>query len=767
VPKSDTEFLAVARKRRKQAIDALNDSRKVQLEDVRFLAGNSDNGWQWPEKVRQSRLNDPNGARPVLTINKLPQHIRLVTNEQRQNRPSVKVLPVDDSGDPEVAEIFNGMIRHIEVNSDADVAYSTAFDNQVAHGEGFVRLITDYVDEVSFEQDIFIRRVPNPFAVDMDPSIQDPSGADAEWVFISDMMMEEEFEAEYPDAEPVSWEEVGVGDQYEGWFDNENKRIRVAEYFYYESETRNILLWANGEVSVEGEALPESVVAGEKPLKKRPTKVRTVKWCKLTGCAVLDRRDWAGKYIPVVRFVGNEVEIDGKKQIWGLVRNAKDPQRMVNYWASQEAEILALAPKSPYVGASGQFEGHEDKWQRANTVNYAFLEYEPVVQDGVAVPPPQRSAPPIPPAGFIQAKLQASDDLQSTMGQYNPSLGAEADEKSGKAIIARQRQADVGTYHYLDNANIAIRHVGRILVDMIPKVYDTRRVARILGEDNEPDTIQIDPNQRQAVMEITDEQNEIRKIYNPNVGRYDVVSTVGPSFTTKRQEAAEAMNLVLQGNPGLWQVAGDLFVKNLDWPGAEELAKRLKKMVPPNLLEGDEPNKEDLEAKAAQLHAAGEMLSQKQQELQLAQQEIEKVSKTAMGEKAQADNAKAQAQKVVDQLNSQIEALGLQKQIMEKDIALQSAQLEADRAKIVAEMKILVSQFSAKIDHIMSEPDGDEDPAKAQEQEQQKAAAMEMHAQVMEALSNAIALISAPRRTTLQTDEMGNPVGAMSEVAIE
>lgn len=762
--KSDIDFLATARTRRKHAIDAMSESRKVQLDDVRFLAGNSDNGWQWPEKVRQSRLNDPNGARPVLTINKLPQHVKLVTNEQRQNRPAVKVLPVDDQGDEEVAEVFNGIIRHIEVNSDADLAYDTACESQVTQGEGYIRIVTDYCDEVSFEQDIYIKRVANSFAVDMDPNIQDPSGSDAEWVFISDLLSEEEFKDQYPDAKPVSWEEVGIGDNYEGWFDNENKRIRVAEYFYYEREKRKILLWANGEVSVEGEEIPASVVAGEKPVKERETVIKVVKWCKLTGAEVLDERDWAGKYIPVIRVVGNEVEIDGKRYVWGLVRNAKDPQRMVNYWASQEAEILALAPKSPFIGASGQFEGHEEKWQRANTVNYAFLEYEPLVQDGVAVPPPQRSAPPIPPAGFIQAKLQASDDLQSTMGQYNPSLGAEADEKSGKAIIARQRQADVGTFHYIDNLSRSIRHVGRILVDLIPKIYDTRRVARILGEDNSPDTVTLDPNSPQAVMEITDDQQAIRKIYNPNIGRYDVVVTVGPSFTTKRQEAAEAMNLVLQGNPGLWQVAGDLFVRNLDWPGADDLAKRLKKMVPPNLLEEDEPNKQDLEAKAQQLHAAGEMLSQKQQELQLAQQEIEKIGKSAMGEKAQADKAKSEAQRVVDQLNSQIEAMNLQKQIMEKDLALQSAELEGTKAKIMADMKILVSQFEAKIDHIMSEPDGDEDEAKRVEQENQKAAAMEMHQQVMQALTNAMALIAAPRQHSLQMGPDGMPVGSVSSI---
>ncbi len=585
---AETKFLEKARNRRRQAIDATSDNRKIQLEDVKFAAGSPDNGWQWPQQIKASRETDPNGARPVLTINKLPQHIKLVTNEQRQNRPSVKVLPVDDKGDPEVAEILNGIIRHLEVNSDADVAYDTACENQVTHGEGFFRVVTDYCDEMSFEQDILIKRVRNSFAVDMDPNIQDPSGADAEWCFISDVLDEEDFDRQYPDAKPISWDIVGSGDDYDGWFIADGKQIRVAEYFWFKDEQKKLLLWANGAVSLEGEPLPEGVLAVERPVKERQTTIRKVMWTKMSGCEVLKEQEWAGKYIPVVRVVGNEYEVDGKIIVSGIVRNAKDPQRMINYWTSQEAEMLALAPKAPFIVASGQLEGHEDKWRSANTVNYAFLEYEPIVQDGVQVPRPERQQPPLPPAGIISAKMGAGDDLQSTMGQYNPSLGADAQEKSGKAIIARQQQADVGTYHYIDNLSRAIRHCGRILVDLIPKIYDTERVARILGEDGEPDHARINPEQAEPVMKVEDERGEIQKIYNPNVGRYDVTVVVGPSYASKRQEAAEGMAQVLQGNPQLWQVAGDLFVKNLDWPGADELAKRLKKMVPPELTQDDD-----------------------------------------------------------------------------------------------------------------------------------------------------------------------------------
>ena len=424
--KSEEKFLTEARNRRRQAIDATAENRKIQMDDVKFAAASPDNGWQWPDEIRFKRMNDKNGARPCLTINKLPQHIKLVTNEQRQNRPSCKVLPVDDKGDPEVAEILNGIIRHIEVNSDADVAYDTACENQVIHGEGYFRVVTDYCTEDSFEQDILIRRIRNSFSVDMDPNIQDPAGADAEWCFVSDLLSEDDFKRQYPDAEPISWDVVGQGDEFKGWFDGDEKKVRIAEYFWFKDEQKKLYLWATGEVSAEGDDLPPGVMVGEKPIKERTTTIRKVMWTKMNGCEVLQEQEWAGKYIPVIRVVGNEYEVDGKIIVSGLVRNAKDPQRMVNYWTSQEAEMLALAPKAPFVGAVGQFEGQEEKWRTANSVNYAYLEYNPMDVNGTLVPRPERQAPPMPPAGIINAKLGSADDLQSVVGQYNPSLGAVA-----------------------------------------------------------------------------------------------------------------------------------------------------------------------------------------------------------------------------------------------------------------------------------------------------------------------------------------------------
>jgi hypothetical protein len=277
---------------------------------------------------------------------------------------------------------------------------------------------------------------------------------------------------------------------------------------------------------------------------------------------------------------------------------------MYNYWASQEVEMLALAPKAPFIAAAGQIEGYEHKWKNANTVNYAVLEYNPVVdtENGEqALPPPQRAVPPQPSQGILQAKLGASDDIKTTTGQYDASLGQKSNETSGKAILARQREGDIGTFQYVDNLSRAIRFVGRIIVDLIPKIYDTQRVARILGEDDDVTMAKLDPRQQEAVRSVQDMQTgkEIEKIYNPGVGRYDVAVVVGPSYTTKRQEALDAMTQMVQGNPQLWQVIGDLLVKNQDWPGADDMAKRLKAMLPPQLQ--DKEGEEDMPPQARQM----------------------------------------------------------------------------------------------------------------------------------------------------------------------
>ena len=611
-----SDMLSTMRSRFTMAISAYSESREDELDDLRFMAGSPDNQWQWPADVlatRGSVQGQTINARPCLTINKLPQHVRQVTNQQRQNRPSGKVIPADDNADVAVAEVFDGIIRHIEYMSDADVAYDTACDNQVTYGEGYIRLLTEYAREDSFDQDLRIGRVRNSFSVYMDPTIQDPCGSDAQWCFITEDLLKAEYERMFPDAQPISSiMATGIGDQSMSQWISENT-VRIAEYFYLDHQKATLNLYPGNVTAFKGSPQDAQLKAMfEKPVRTRVVDRRKVMWVKTNGYEVLDEREWLGKYIPVVRVVGNEFEVDGRLFVSGLVRNAKDAQRMYNYWTSQEAEMLALAPKAPFVAYGGQFEGYEMQWKTANTTNWPYLEVNPDVTDGAGnvLPLPQRSQPPMAQTGLIQAKMGAAEDIKSTTGQYNASLGQQGNERSGKAILARVQEGDTGTYHYVDNLGRAIRHITRQLVDLIPKVYDTERIARIIGVDGEVGMAKLNPQQPEPVKEIRDQTGiVIEKIYNPTVGVYDVVITTGPSYLTKRQEAVEAMANILQTSPQLWQVAGDLFIKNMDWPGAQEMAARFKKIIDPKVLAEDDKSPE-LQSAEQMIEALTQQLNQ-------------------------------------------------------------------------------------------------------------------------------------------------------------
>jgi hypothetical protein len=644
-PKSSRDHsdkMATMRQRLQMAQAAYSDSREDELDDLRFMAGSPDNQWQWPADVLATRgavQGQTINARPCLTINKLPQHVRQVTNEQRQNRPSGKVIPADDNADIEVAEIYNGVVRHIEYMSDADVAYDTACDNQVTYGEGYIRLLTEYCNDETFDQDIRIGRVRNAFSVYMDPTIQDPCGADAEWCFISEDILKSEYERMFPDASPISTlYNQGVGDQgLSSWLQEDT--IRIAEYFYYTYEPATLNLYPGNQTAFD-RTPQDAMLRGQftKPIRSRRVERRKVMWMKTNGFDVLDEREWPGKWIPVVRVIGNEWEVDGKLHISGLVRNAKDAQRMYNYWTSQEAEMLALAPKAPFIGYGGQFEGYEMQWKTANTTNWPYLEVNPDVTDGAGnvLPLPQRAAPPLPQTGLIQAKMGASEDIKATTGQYDASLGAQGNERSAKAIVAREKQGDVGTYHYVDNLARAIRYITRQIVDLIPKIYDTQRIARIIGVDGEVGMVKFNPDQPEPVKEVKDPITgaTIEKIYNPGIGTYDVMVTTGPGYMTKRQEALDAMGQILQTNPQLWAVAGDLFVKNMDWPGAQEMAARFKKILDPKVLaEGDQ---------SPEMMAAQQQIEAMTQELNRVTDIIQNIQDSVEQQKVEIDRYEAE-----------------------------------------------------------------------------------------------------------------------------
>ena len=602
-------------------------NRQQYLTAVKFY-----NGEQWPEGLRRMRETDPSGARPCLTVNVLPHYVKQVTNEMRQNRPSIKVLPVDSGADIETAKAIQGMIRHIENRSDADVVYTTAGKTAVIGGLGYWRILSRYADQERGLQELTLMRITNPLTVYMSRA-DDPSGADADDVYLTEMIHKDRFKELYDKQAPSSFDS-GTGD--DTWLDDDY--VRVAEWFHCDYEYHKAVVLKDGtrQKASDIEGYQKATGKSVDYVREDQIKQNHIVWRKMSGVEILKEQRIDGKYIPVVRVVGQETDIEGKRYYYGMVRDAIDPARMRNYWRSCETEMIALAPKAPFIGAAGQFDGFEDRWGRANVSTEPYLEYNAVGVDGNQIPAPQRQpATPIPNA-IVQAAQNADFDIKAATGIFGAGLGEPSREHSGKAIIARKSESDTSTFDYIDNLSVAVRHTGRILVDLIPYTYDTPRIQRILGEDGVAKMMQLDPNHQGPPLDIR--TNQYEGVFNPGVGQYDVEVATGPSYTTKRQEAAESMAQILQGNPQLWQAAGDLFAMNLDWPGADVLAERLKKMVPPNLLEDDQQGQQHNPQDQA-------MIQQLDKTVQAMSAELEKLQSGAAVEqaKAAADKQRADA----------------------------------------------------------------------------------------------------------------------------
>jgi hypothetical protein len=593
---ADDKVISEALARAQFCIEFEADSRQAMKEDIRFAAGE-----QWPEWAKKERELS---KRPMLTFNKTNKYVRQITNDARQNRPGIKVAGVDDRADPKLAEALSGVVRYIERNSNADYAYDQACEHQVQAGLGWIRVITDYAHAESFEQDIFIRRVKNPYSCYIDPYAQEPDGSDARYGFVFEELDKDVFKAEYPDVDVHSFAELPA-DVQRHWCKGDS--VMVAEYFVIRETPIKLALLATGEVVPE-DAAPQGVQI----ISRRPSRRKVCEWYKLCATKVLEQSEFPAPYIPIIPVLGEEYLLESTVQRNGIIRQLKDAQRMYNFWATTETERLAMSPKAPFVGAAEQFEDYEDIWATANSANHAYLPYKAVATGGGYLPAPQRVNPLTPTQDLMNARMAMTQDIKEIVGIYDAALGAQSNETSGKAILARQRESDNATFHYIDNLNRAIRHVGRIVVALIPKIYDTRRVVRILGEDGAETEAVFDPNMQQpAVIEQDGDGNVIREIYNPTIGRYDIAVSSGTNYATKREQFVEAAMQLAQSAPQLWAACGDLIVKHMDWPGAEEMAERLAKMVPPQVTgNAPPPEMQELQAQFQQLQQAYQELEQ-------------------------------------------------------------------------------------------------------------------------------------------------------------
>jgi hypothetical protein len=547
----------------KLANDADTMNRQEALEDLKFGGGD-----QWPVELQNSRNLE---SRPVITVNKVDNYCRQVCNQQRQQRPRIKVHAMNTHDDMVDAQVVQGIIRHIEVNSNADHAYDNAFEYAVRMGWGFMRVRTDYVSEDSFDQEIFIDPVDNPFTVYYDPNSVAPDGSDADRCLITTMMPKKEFSKLYPKASVdggTSFTQRGTGDSQSEWITKED--IRLAEYYYTVREKATLYQLSDGSstFSDDKDFFNRLAMAGITVIDQRDSYKKTIKYCKLTATEIIEEGSWAGRYIPIVPVYGRHIVIGDKRKKFGMIRYAKDPQRMYNFWQTSITEGVALAPKAKWLLAEGQDEGHENDWAQANIKSFPVLRYKQTDIEGRPAPVPQRLQPEPPQAGVMAAAAGVDNDIKSIMGVFDPAQLGQGNI-SGKALNGQQQQVDLTNYDYYDNLTRSIAHVGKICLDLIPKIYDTERVMRIIGDDGKPDLLTI--NQREATGRVLNDMS---------VGQYDIVMDTGPGYDSKRQEAVANIGPILAGDPSLMEKIGDLYFRNQDFPGADTIADRLATLNP-------------------------------------------------------------------------------------------------------------------------------------------------------------------------------------------
>lgn len=569
---------------------------------------------QWPEKVRQDRELE---GRPCLTINRLPTFGRQVVNDARQNKPGITVHPVDDSADPETAEILNGLIRNIEQSSNAEVAYDTALECAVFGGFGYFRINTAYTSDDTFDQDLVIERIANPLSVFADCYSTAADSSDWNDAFVVDTLTKAQFQAKYKGADQVDWSAEEWLDVKSPWLDGD--MVMVAEYWRRREVARKVLLLSDGSIIPEEQFKANAELfqaLGVTVQAQREVRSHKVTQHILSGAEELEKVDWAGKYIPIVPVYGVEINLKGKRTFRSLIQSAIDAQRRYNYHQTTVTELLALAPKAPWIGPVGSFETDAAKWATANVQSHPHIEYD---NKGV---PPQRLPFAGVPVGELQAALTASDDMKAVLGLFDASLGKQGNETSGVAIAARQREGDVSTFHFIDNLARGIRHAGRILIDLIPHVYSVPRVLRVLGPDGAPKMATV--NQPTTVeQEGPDGQvQEVQKIYDLTAGKYDLVVKAGPSFATQREAFVAAATEIMRAVPQFAPALAPELIESFDLPNSKEVKERFDR------LSGDIPD--------PRLEQAKEIVGQMQQGLQKAGQENQALQQQL--QQLQADN---------------------------------------------------------------------------------------------------------------------------------
>lgn len=762
------DILQQAKENYADAQDFVREQNVRFREDLRF--SNPACPEQWDDFATKARK-----GRPMLTLDRTNQFVSQIVNDARQNKPSIQVLPADSRADPDVAQRLNGIIRHIEYTSRAGIAYDCAIELSARVGMGWLRVLPKVIRPDTNEQEVTIQRVHDPMSICLDPNSVEPEGSDAMWGFAETTLTAKAFERMYPKAKKSDWDS-------EGWFGEDT--VRIAEYFKVieKEENRIAITGPDGGrlVITEDEYWKAAAQIGYKPpvVDRFIATSRTVKWCKMTGAEILEETEFPSMWVPLIPVLGYELWVEGKRYLCGMVRRLMDGQRLHNYEMSALTETMMSQPKAPFLLDSRSIDGHEDEWQALNSGNPAYLSYEGIDEAGNPLPNPIRLAPPAFPAAYANGAQLAVNEMEASVGMYKSNLGQQSNAVSGRAKLADQREGDTANFHYIDNLRRSMEHMGRIIVNMIPQIYDTQRQAKIMGEDGEQTSVDIDPKMPEAVKK---QGNKVVAI-NPNVGSYDVRVKIGPSYTSMRTEASQRLVEISQGNPALGAALAPLLVKLNDMPEADKISKVAIALLPPNVQQvyAEDENDDIPPAVKAQMQAMKQQIEQMAQSMEQASQVIQDLQGQVDQKNTQVQDQAKVAMSEISQakmgLESQASDIDNKRALFAKDVQIASLQLQmkereaADRLTAEAEVEKPEEGDDMRTQEALQAlaeaiVQSQEATAQALQQTTQAVAQLQqMTVTAFEGIEDIADAVTAPRSIQLQRGPDGRAMGATSIV---
>lgn len=677
--------------RLKYTIESWEDQYKISIEEINFLSPAN----QWPEDAKSARV-----GKPTIASDRLNAQVKQICNQQRDNRPAICYHAVNTQADADTADVLQGIARHIEYQSRADLAYDTGFEHAVQGGIGFMRLMTEYKPG-SFDQQIKIQAVPNPFMIYIDPAFREVDGSDITYAFVMDLLSHDEFVEEYPESDLAcrSWQSwLNIASKFPNWFDSDTKSAMVVEYYVKTHEKYTLCKLKDGTVMDKADCTPRQLKQISKDPDGKPIERDdyrpVVKWYKL--CApgeILEETEWIGEDIPIIPIFGDSILDNGNRVYSGLVRNTKETQVMLNTIQTVILEMIARAPKNPWLVAEGSVDDHKDEWASVNVLDLPYLTYKTQVEGSeIPLPIPQRQSAEPPIQGMMAVAQMLDNDIKATSAIFDPTLGEKmANDQSGVAIKALQNAGNVAHYNFSDNLTRAIRVLGKQLLDLIRKTMTEPEVIRILGLGGKYQSVGVNGA---AQPEDGGELAAVGKVFDLSTGEYAVTVDSGPSYHTKRQENLNQLTQLAMKNPAISNYCMDLIVGLMDFPESAELKKRLEKLLPPALQPIDQKNKPDPQAMQAQLGQAQQMIQQLsatlQKETDLANTEQTRLQIAQI--QAQTELTKHQTQMDHDSnktlLQAQMEELklkgqqshemlmGISKHLMAKDQAVHQAAIQ-------------------------------------------------------------------------------------------